>query len=232
MNTQASKEPKGLIETDNSFALEEPKLRQLLELAQTNQVQSILEFGSGQSTAAFCRVLKDAQVVSVESSAYYMEATRQLCESVNTPHQDPTLIHLPIQWQRHSKRLYLSYALSKLPQEIQTKRFDLCFIDGPVQNHTLAGREYILYKVFDRLSEGAIIVVDDAHRNDSKVGLQNWLRTFDRSLEVVMTQPKLVVLRKTKDLQTHQALGSHGWFKHHLKIPKVIYKTMRYSTGK
>lgn len=215
---------------DTSFALDDSKLQKLLKLAQTNQVQSILEFGSGQSTAAFCRVLKDAYVLSVESSAHYLEATRQLCDSADDLHQKPILTHRPLRWQTHSKRLYLSYDLSTPKDEIQTNRFDLCFIDGPVQNHTLAGREFILYKVFDRLNEGAIIALDDSHRKESKLALKNWLHTFGSALQVIHTEEKMIVLRKTSETNPkQQALGGCGWLKHHLKIPTVIYKQARYS---
>ena len=222
-----------MIEEDHStkkesFALTETKLDRLVALCKERPFRAVLEFGSGQSTAAFCQHLSDARVVSIDNSLKYMKETEEHCQSIISDGNQLELKHCPLKWQGYSGRLFLSYALGALQSTEPPSTFDLCLIDGPVQNRTLQGREWILYQVFDLLSTGSVIIVDDAHRRDSRIAVENWLTTFGNSLVVTSTENDWVVMEKTAPCEEPGGLGGKGWMRHHSRLPKILLKTIRY----
>lgn len=208
-----------------SFAFGEAKMQRLLELGRKRSPKAIPEFGSGLTTARFCEEFPNATIVSVDNSPLYLEQTRSLCKSIKGPRATPRLLISALRWQSFSHRAFRSYDLASIAKELDSTRFDLCLIDGPVQNHTLGGREFILYRIFEYLNTGALIALDDYHRSDSKRCLENWMRIFGNTIRVVAQDSSVVFLEKTNQPKEIASLGGKGWIAHHRKVFKALLKS-------
>jgi predicted O-methyltransferase YrrM len=153
---------------------------------------TIVEFGSGASTAAFAHDLPDATIFSVDNDPTYFEHTRAALPS----NANVELVHRPLVWQRHGGAPYLSYAPSVLPD-----RVDVLIIDGP-PHWTRRGREACLYQAMPALRVGALIFLDDYQRSAEQRTVRHWLATYPSALrlvEVIEEGDHLAVLEKTAE---------------------------------
>lgn len=214
-------------ESQASFSFGKAKMERLLKLATERNANAILEFGSGLTTARFCREFPTSRVVSVDNSPVFLEQTKHLCDSLSDEHSEPCLLVLPLRWQFYAYRAFRSYDLRVVPKVIKQHKFDLCFIDGPVQSHTLGGREFVLYCIFECLLPNALIVLDDYHRNDSKRCLKNWMNTYGEALQIISEEESMVILKKTEAKPVMTSLGYEGWARHHRNILKVGLKSIK-----
>lgn len=212
------------LDLDGPYSLGEKKFALLRQLTDMRDIRSILEFGSGRTTARFCRDYTGASVTSVDHDIGFLQETRRLCMQTSNNGPEPKLLHLPLRWQRLWGQLFLSYALTPPCADIGSGSFDLCLIDGPVQNKTLGGREFVLYRVFPFLGEGAIIALDDCHRKASQHCLKRWQYVFGDNLKILVDEGNMAVLQKCACEKPVRKLGAYGWFCHHLGLPKILFK--------
>ncbi len=160
---------------DVPWALGERAYSRILEHLRTIEKPTIVEFGSGASTAALARDLPDATILSIDDDATYFERTRAQLPSTSKV----DLVHRPLTWQRHGGAPYLSYAHFDLPDGV-----DAVLIDGP-PHWTRRGREACLYQVMPALKTGARIFLDDYKRMAEQRMVRNWLDAYPGALRLV-----------------------------------------------
>ena len=156
-------------------------LTQILMMVKTHQPTSVLELGSGASTIAIPYMLErwgHGSMTSIDHDADFAEKTRDFLALHE--HTSAKLFHCPLTSISVDGAEYLWYDLSHatLPKSI-----DLLIVDGPpLQTNPLA-RYPALPMLWDRLSDGAIILMDDADRTDEQEIVRRWSERYP--IEVV-----------------------------------------------
>lgn len=180
------------LEFTGSWSLGEAGYAFLLERLTGAGVRTLVEFGSGVSTARLARDLSGLELLySIESDRNYLRHTSELISPRGAPRVQLEL--RPLKWQMIGGRIFKSYAPGEMPSSV-----DAVFVDGPPQA-TRRGREACLYQVYDRLRVGGFVYLDDARRPTEQRILANWLDTLaDLNLvEVGEAGHGIAVLRKT-----------------------------------
>jgi predicted O-methyltransferase YrrM len=173
-----------------------------VELLREHRPSNVVELGGGTSTIlsglALAQLGTDAHITAIEALAPFASATRELL----TRHQveNAAVIHAPLtrtQINRHAWTWYTTALMDELDD------IDLLLVDGPAQFRN--ARRQIRYPalplLYDRLAPGALILLDDANRDDERRVVARWLREFP-ALEMVETNDDLekgaALLRKTE----------------------------------
>jgi predicted O-methyltransferase YrrM len=171
----------------------------LMDVVRTHQPRLILELGCGTSTLINAYVLEQlnqgGRVISLEHDAEFARRTRQnlqrhgldaIAQVIDAPLVLPPNLNWQGQW----------YDLAQLPD---LNEVDLLVVDGPPQYsnpHPMA-RYPAVPMLLDRLKVGALIVVDDADRDDERRSVERWLR--DHPVKVIdrpETEKGTVILAK------------------------------------
>lgn len=176
-----------------NFALSPRGMWQVLTLVRERQPSTIVELGSGLSTLYLSRAADQPSSViySLEHAIEYLEATRHLLEAHDAT-ENVQLIHAPLVDTDIGGRTYSWYSLSDhLPATI-----DLLLVDGPPGSSGPLARLPALERLVDRLQPGAVIVLDDTHRDDEREIARSWIRDFDLRRHHSLT-PRQVVLERT-----------------------------------
>ncbi len=156
----------------------------------------VLEVGSGVSTVimGYClREQGDGELIALEHEKHFAQVTADniLAHGLENVAQ---VLHAPLKPVSIKADVHLWYdisALNDLPP------INLLVVDGPPEKTQRYARYPALPLLFSRLSEGAIILVDDFMRDDEYAAVNRWLDEF--SLEVVGTfanEKGAVILRK------------------------------------
>ncbi len=175
---------------DAPWALGQRAYAQVLRHLRAIQAPTIVEFGSGASTAALACDLPEATILSVDNDTTYFERTRAQLP----PNARVELVYRPLVWQRHGGSPYLSYSGCDLPEEV-----DALLVDGP-PHWTRRGREACLYQAMPSLKIGARIFLDDYRRAPERRIVRNWLGAYPgaiRLVEVIEEGDHVAVLEKT-----------------------------------
>lgn len=182
---------------DAPWALGERAYARVLRELRAMEAPTIVEFGSGASTAALARDLPTATIFSVDSDATYFERTRAQLPS----NAKVELVHRPLVWQLHGGAPYLCYARCDLPNAV-----DALLIDGP-PHWTRRGREACLYQAMPSLKIGARIFLDDYKRVPERRTVRHWLAAYPdalRLVEVIEEGDRVAVLEKTAEQSAPQ----------------------------
>jgi predicted O-methyltransferase YrrM len=177
---------------DTPWALGQRAYEQVLRRLRELEARTIVEFGSGASTAALARDLPEATILSIDDDASYFGRTRAQLPA----HARVELVHRPLVWQRHGAAPYLSYAPCSFPRGV-----DALIIDGP-PHWARRGREACLYQAMPSLKIGGQIFLDDYRRPAEQRMVRNWLRAYPgalRLVEVIEEGDHVAVLEKTAE---------------------------------
>ena len=161
-------------------------------------IENIIELGSGSSTLMFAYALARSgrgRVVSIDHDVAYCQATRTLlrqhgleayCEILHAPLRDCTI----------NGRHFRFYDLSVLGDACD---FQLLFVDGPPGTTNQNARFPAVPLLDDRLSEDALIVLDDANRGDEVNSIALWLAAYPRMslLQVPLTEKGVAALARS-----------------------------------
>lgn len=163
-----------------------PPLRQwagspdfLLELAKSalsNKPQTIVECSSGSSTlvtARCCQLNGFGHVYSLEHEPAFAEATRRNLRDSGLD-EWATVIDAPLKDHHHEGQKYPWYDISQLPGA----SIDLLVIDGPPAELAPMARYPAGPELFPRLSNRALVLLDDADRPDEEEIVKRWVRAF------------------------------------------------------
>ena len=200
-----SKSPK-MLSLDTPWAIGEEKYSEILQALSGIKVEKIIEFGSGRSTVRLQQDFPNAQIISIENKEEFYTETLELLQ--NHQAKNVVVLHRPIKQIRIGIRSYLTYSLKS---EDLNGDIDFALIDGPVESETLRGREAPLYMIFNRLKVNGLIVLDDYHRDSSKIVVKNWLNTYGNNLRLLNSSHEgIAVLQKTgnQDLPYFPTLDS------------------------
>ena len=159
---------------DCSWRIGESSFRYICGLIRDNNFRSLVEFGSGASTARLAAELPKLSIVSIDHDPDFLEQTRRLLAQ-SAPDAPVELQHRPLKFSFLLGRPFLTYTKPRLPEEI-----DVVVIDGP-PGGTRRGREACLYHCYDRLRVGGLIVLDDVYRQNEQLVLANWLAVYPDS---------------------------------------------------
>ncbi len=151
-------------------------LKLIVEHCLEHKPKSIVECSSGLTTvmlARCCELNSLGHVYSLENGEEYAEKSRAHLRRYGLEER-ATVIHAPLQEYTLNNTEYQWYALKKLPD----KSIDMLVIDGPpgfIQKHS---RYPALALLGDKLSDGGVIFMDDAARDDEREIVAMWQSQF------------------------------------------------------
>ncbi len=157
----------------------------------------MVEAGSGVSTLVAAYTLKkegSGIVVSLDQDEKYAEITRA---NVNRHGLGDfaSVRYAPLRKVMIGPKPWLWYDLDKI-QDL--KSIDMLIVDGPPGNIQRLARYPALPLLLDRLSDRAVIVLDDCFRHAEKEILARWLQEYPGfAHQVVGTEKVTVILRKS-----------------------------------
>jgi len=133
-----------------------------------HQSRTLVELGPGASTVALDRLLPATlQMWGVEHDAAFANAAAELFAYSGT--REVTLIHAPLIDGWYDTKLLNS----QLPPQI-----DVLIVDGPPNLMGNGNRRPALLRLHNRLSPGALILVDDTARRDERKMATEWAREY------------------------------------------------------
>lgn len=156
----------------------------------------IVELGSGSSTLISAYSLEKVgggQVIAFDDEEEFVEKSRKNLTLHGFTDQ-AKVIYAPVQETMVDGTAYSWYTSDELSA---LGEIDLLIVDGPAEKPGKLVRYPALPMLFDRLSDNALILVDDYLRDDEHKMVNEWLEKF--SLEVVETlanEKGAAVLRK------------------------------------
>ena len=157
-------------------------------------VRQILELGSGQSTFQLAQDFTDAELCSLENDPTFWQKTNNALSQ--NGFSNACVMLASIRAQLWKGGLFMTYDMSVVRNILP---IDLLVVDGPVERLFPIGREAALYLLFDKCVPGAVIGLDDYHRESAKTAVKNWLVTFGDSLTLVEETASFAVLRKVSE---------------------------------
>lgn len=157
--------------------------KQLLALIYEYQPKVVVELGSGVSTLVmgYClQASKSSRVISLDHEEAYAKASinqvmhHQLAEVAK-------IIYAPLQKTLVNDQSWQWYGIDGLRSELPGK-IDLLVIDGPPGHLQPLSRYPALPVLYELLSDRAIIVMDDANREDEQKIIEQWKQEFNFSV--------------------------------------------------
>lgn len=138
---------------------------------------TVVELGGGVSTLVCgyaLRAVGAGKVYSLEHDEGYAEVTRQNVERHGLA-EHVEVIHAPLIPYTINDASYRWYDLSQLAAE----QIEFLIIDGPPIVVNDLARFPALPELFERLSPGAAVLLDDASRRDEQEAIRRWTRDFE-----------------------------------------------------
>ena len=158
----------------------------------------ILECGSGVSTIlmSYClKRLEQSHIWSLDHDKEFADNTRKYLK-IHKLDNMATVIHAPLKEKLLKGKSWFWYDTSGI-EDIGP--FDLFIIDGPPDNIQKMARYPALPLLIDTLSDDAIIIIDDASREDEGNMVKAWLEEFKNfDYEWYNTEKGTIILTKTK----------------------------------
>lgn len=156
---------------EGPYSIGEAAFRLIQEQVAKRSPQTILEFGSGASTARLALAFPDARITAIDHDIKFAQEAEGLCRAAEVGDRvDIQACHL--RWYMGASGAYQCYSEPKLPHAV-----DAVIIDGP-PSFTRRGREYCLHLAAPYLREGSLIFLDDYQRLAEQRIALNWERTF------------------------------------------------------
>lgn len=169
--------------TLGGWAISPDLARLLIEHVRDHKPNLVVEFGAGSSTVILGRALHhfhpQGRLVSIESEEEFARAASRLAKEWDLD-ADVRLAPLTGDWYQRS-----------ILHDLQA--IDLLLIDGPAG----VSRYPALPHLHDRLSENAVIVVDDAGRRADADNVERWARNFHLSVEWLPLEKGVAIMRRS-----------------------------------
>jgi predicted O-methyltransferase YrrM len=169
----------------------------LVSEVQRLRPQVIVECGSGSSTVLMAYMLQrlgSGRIVSLEHDQPSKEKTDAALRQHGLE-AFATVVLAPLKATTLGAETFQFYDLSRLSD---LKQVDMLFVDGPPSFMQALARYPALPLLWDRLSPGAVVVLDDARRaKERRIGAR-WRAEFPQAThELVETQKGALVVRKS-----------------------------------
>lgn len=167
-------------------------------LIKQHRPRVILEIGSGVSTliAGYClREIGEGIVVSLEHDERFAQSTAE--NIIQHGLQDfAQVIYAPLKPISLSQTTHLWYDTSQLAS---LPPIDLLIVDGPPEKTQVMARYPAVPILFNKLANGALILVDDFMRPDEYEMVNQWLRDYNLTIVNTFANEKgAAILRKTQ----------------------------------
>jgi len=146
--------------------------------------KTIVELGSGVSSIVHGYALEligGGRVYSLDHDAAYADVTRREI-ALHGLSGSVEVVDAPLVEQRIGSETFHWYSLEKLPADL---RIDLLLVDGPPHSTNPIARYPALPLLLSRLSDGAVVVLDDAARSSERAIVERWLNEQGDRLEHV-----------------------------------------------
>ncbi len=173
----------------------------IVSLIFEHKPRRVLELGSGTSTLVTAYALKAVGSGTVTSLEQKEQFAAQSSQSVRKHDlQDvATVVHAPLKEVVVGNEVRFWYDTAPLEA---MSAIDLVIVDGPTKQHAQRLPRYpALPVLFHRLSEEAIILVDDGRRADVKRMVELWRREFSEfEYELVDSEQGIIILRRRPQL--------------------------------
>jgi len=169
----------------------------IVSLIRETKPRCIVEAGSGVSTLIVAYTLKrqgGGMIVSLDQDERYAKITQANVERHGLE-DFVSVRHAPLKKVRLGNKDWLWYDTDKIAD---IDSIDMVIVDGPPGNIQRLARYPALPIVADKLSDRAVIVLDDCFRHAEKEILMKWLADFPAfTSETVGTEKGTVILRKS-----------------------------------
>ncbi|GAB4510136.1 MAG: hypothetical protein OHK0046_06370 [Anaerolineae bacterium] len=165
----------------------------LAGLIQQHKPRTIVELGSGVSTLIAAYALESTGVAGHITSFEHMDdfiSTGQRRLEQHGLSQLVTLIHAPLT-EQNGTTWYDTSTMQGLTA------IDLLVVDGPPEKTQTSARQPALDVLYDKLADGALILVDDYLRDDEYRMVNAWVETYNLEVvETLATERGTAILRK------------------------------------
>jgi predicted O-methyltransferase YrrM len=196
--TYRSLSPRFSLPKTRGWAASPDFLNILIETILIQRPRTVVELGAGTSTVVIAYALEKNQEGKLYSIDHYEEYL-DLLKKVITRHglcDRVALIHAPFTKTLINGNSWTYYASESLnvPGDI-----DMLVIDGPPSSVQSNARYPAIPLLFNRLSPGAMILVDDYKRPDDRKTVQLWLKEYPKLslVEESFTEKGTAVLMKS-----------------------------------
>ena len=196
------------------WPLSRPMARWLTRLVVGLERTSVLEFGAGWSSLVLARALAargGGRLTSVEHQPAYVADAWGRAEAVAGV--DASLVVTDLHRRVSPDGLLWSYRGVRRTLAPRAP-FDLVFIDAPPGRY---GRSSPLHDAYPLLSPGAIVVLDDAARDEEQVVIKRWLATY----------PGLHLAIMDTGIDRGVAVFVHDGTTRRRIVPRAIVRTVR-----
>ena len=184
--------------TIEGWAILPDELKIIADTIYERQPELVLELGSGVSTivSAYClRNLGKGKLVSFDHDQEFLLKTRKTLEDHDL-HDIAKAIYAPLKQINIKGSKMLWYDTRRLHN---IGKIDVLIIDGPPGDIQHYARYPALPLLFDKLSDEAIIILDDGIREDEKEIVRLWLKEFEGLSAVLKhTEKGTYIIRKSK----------------------------------
>lgn len=185
---------------DTPWSLGEAAFDRLVAIAQQlPQLKTLVEFGSGKSSIRLANTFPEAHIYAIESDPHCFRHSQSLAKKLTA--NNLTVLHQPLAFQSYGPGEILTYTPAAV---LRSLTIDCALIDGPAF-YTLRGREACLYQIYDQLTLGSVVILDDYRRPSEKAIVQNWQAVYPNSFTVerVPVGHQLAVLTKQTSVAPH-----------------------------
>jgi GT2 family glycosyltransferase len=181
------------IPESSAWALDENALQWILNFVQENEIKSVIELGTGDSTLMFADAKKQGFIEdfrSLEHDPIWYKSILKRLNNAGFPYFEnilfcPLKIVDDVPW------------YNILGVQLPVPAVDLLLIDGPPGDIHFTSRYPVLSELKRFLSPNAFVLVDDFYRYGEQQAIAQWLQEYPtlKFLELIKTQTGLAVLQ-------------------------------------
>lgn len=168
----------------------------IVDLVLDKKSKTVIEFGSGVSTIIVSYLLKNfgaGKIISLDHNKEYVRVTRDNLYQHGVA-EFAKVIYASLEINEFNKKKYKWYRKDFL-QELD--KVDLVIVDGPPRRVGKLARYPALPVLYEKLNDGASIIIDDAKRQSIQKMIKLWLEEYkDFDFEYFDTEKGTVILTK------------------------------------
>ncbi len=171
----------------------------LVQIIADHRPRRIVELGSGFSTMvcayALERYADGGHLYSLDHEAQYAQATRELLAR-HEHSARATVLHAPLETVTTEVGKQRWYQIDELVSSLAGEQIDLLIVDGPPGKAQPLARYPALERLQERLAPDAVIVVDDAARDDEREMMRRWSEVDRFEREDLAVEKGVTILRR------------------------------------